>query len=244
MRTRHFVRSIMACAVFVLGCTRVAEPTREPPASVSDERRAPATGSATGAAVSEPIRLPFVGASGNAEYEYIFTETLPSGGVLTYQRWRGLPEHPGAPITRVRVRSARFAGVGGFTPVYVMDDGDQHVFRRGPAASPYQANLIFTRSTDAEVDGVLARTEVALTAALGTELPAPVDVCVGPVDALRRHRAVPSRAGVYDPEHPIQGEHLNWRVDGLGCVTYPALSGVVPCEGAPLPWVATTLCQR
>ena len=75
-------------------------------------------------------------------------------------------------------------------------------------------------------------------------MPAAVDVCVGPLDALRRVRAVPSRAGVFDPGAPIQGEHLNWMVEGVGCVTYPALSGAVTCEGASLPWVATTLCQQ
>jgi len=234
----------MACAVFVLGCTRAAEPTSETPASPSDEHGASATGSATGVLVSEPIRLPYLDATGNDAFAYVFSEALPSGTIVTYQRWRGLPERPGPPVVRVRVRSARFAEGGGFTPVYVMEDGAQHVFRRGPAATPYQANLIFTRSTDAEVDDVLARTEVTLTAALGAELPGPEDVCVGPIDALRRHRAVPSRAGVYDPAEPIQGEHLNWTVDGLGCVTYPALSSVVSCEGAPLPWVATMLCQR
>ena len=192
----------------------------------------------------EPIRLPFPGATGSDESEYVFTTSLPSGGFVTYSRFRSPPQDPGPPLTRVRVRSAQFAGAAGATPVYVMGDGAQHVFRRGPESDPYQANLVFTGSDDAEVDDVLARTDVLLMPPLGTTMPAARDVCLGPVDALRRHRAEPSRAGTYDPALPIQGEHLNWITAQAGCVTYPMLSSAVRCEGAMLPWVATTLCQQ
>jgi hypothetical protein len=239
---------LLAAALPLGACTRSAAPESGTAASVSGEpassaASAPGPGAGATQAV-EPIRLPFPDAAGVADPEFVFTTAQPSGCRVTYQRWWGTPDRPGSPIVRVRVRSAMFAGAGGATPIDVLDDGEQRVFRRGPASDRYQANLIFESCTEPEVDAVLAQTQVTLTAPLGTQLPDAVDVCVGAQGSLTRRRVVPSRAGVFDPAQPIQGEHLNWMGAGVGCVTYPALSGAVTCEGASLPWVATTRCQQ
>lgn len=215
--------------------------------STSDPGPTAAAGSSTDttntANRSEPIRLPYEDfAAGNRSGDrYAYTRTLAAPCSVVYERWWGMPPHPGAPMEVISVRSAMFAGAGGATPVLVTSNGEQRVLRR---TAEYQANLSFDRCSNAEVDALLRATEVDLMPTIGTDMPAPVDVCMGSPGAMARHTVTPSRAGVYDPDAPIQGEHLNWTVPGAGCVTYPALSGAGRCEGANLPWVTTTSCQQ
>jgi hypothetical protein len=79
-------------------------------------------------------------------------------------------------------------------------------------------------------------------------LPPPAQVCVEQEGgALVPGTAEPSRAGVYDPSMPIVPEHLNWMVEGLGCVTYPGrATRTASCASAaePAPVVTRTLCAQ
>lgn len=80
-------------------------------------------------------------------------------------------------------------------------------------------------------------------------LPPPVDVCVaGASGPMVASRAVPSRAGAYDPNAPINPAELNWfsTADGR-CVTAPSLSretAVCGSDTRPRPVVRRVLCQQ
>lgn len=80
-----------------------------------------------------------------------------------------------------------------------------------------------------------------------TTLPDAIDVCVQVEGAdAQPGRAVPSRAGVYDPHAPIDPTYLNWMVEGLGCVSYPhdGPPRVSCTRGAMRPLVTPVLCQQ
>jgi hypothetical protein len=197
---------------------------------------------AAGSARAEPMHLPFDDfAPTDAADPYTYHRTLSPGCTLAFQRWWGTPPDPGAPVEQVAVRSARLAGAAGYALVYDVGHGEERVWRRGEG---YQVALAFEGCTPAAVDAVLAESEALTTPRLGTRMPEAEPVCMGPRAALVLHTATPSRAGVYTDDMPIQGEHLNWMVPGVGCVTYPVLSNRVPCGGGSHPWVASTLCQQ
>lgn len=81
------------------------------------------------------------------------------------------------------------------------------------------------------------------------QLPPPVDVCVaGASGPMVASRAVPSRAGTYDPNAPINPAELNWfsTADGR-CVSPPTLSretAVCGSDTRPRPVVRRVLCQQ
>jgi hypothetical protein len=79
-------------------------------------------------------------------------------------------------------------------------------------------------------------------------LPPAATVCVEhDGGALALGTARPSRAGVYDPSMPVVPEHLNWMVDGVGCVTYPGgATRQATCApgGGPAPVVTRALCAQ
>lgn len=239
----------MLLAAPVSGCHRDAsQGTVETPATESAEAReeAPAVegtpATAGTAAREEPMRLPFDDfrpSPGASPYSY--QRTLSPGCTLDYQRWWGTPPDPGHPVSHVALRSARLPGVAAYALVYDVGGGEQRVWRRGDG---YQVALTFEGCTPAAVDAVLAESDALLSRTLGTTMPGAQSVCVGPRDALVLHLATPSRAGMWDPNMTIQGEHLNWTAPGVGCVTYPGISINMPCGGGSHPWVATTLCQQ
>lgn len=190
----------------------------------------------------EPMQLPFddFWPDVNAN-PFTYTRTPAPGCNLVYERWWGTPPDPGPPVSQVSVRSARLPDVAAYVLVYDVGDGEERVWRRGDG---YQVAITFQGCTPSAVDAILGGTDTLMTRPLGTTMPAAQSVCVGPRNALALHVATPSRAGTYDPSMPIQGEHLNWTVPGVGCVTYPGMSNDAPCGGGSHPWVATTLCQQ
>lgn len=227
-----------------LGCHgEASQETEEAPAAEGESVPTDDTPSvARSTAREEPMRLPFDDFRPSADADpYSYQRTLSAGCTLSYQRWWGIPPDPGAPVSHVAVRSARLAGVAAYALVYDVGGAEERVWRRGEG---YQVALTFEGCTPAAVDAVLAGSEALTSPLLGTDMPGAETVCMGPRAALVVHMATPSRAGSYAPDMRIQGEHLNWTVPGVGCVTYPALSTDVPCGGGSHPWVATTLCQQ
>lgn len=217
--------------------------TTSPPIQTTGDPSATNAAQTADGARDEPVRLPYpdFGSGDRSGQSYTYSHALTNVCSVVYQRWWGMPPTPGGPMEVRAVRSAMFGGAGGPTPISMTTEGEQRVFRR---TRDYQANLTFAGCTDAEVDAVLRITEVDPMPSVGSALPAAADVCLGTQGAMTRHTATPSRAGVYDPDAPVWGEHLNWMVPGAGCVTYPALSARARCDGESLPWVATTLCQQ
>lgn len=76
-------------------------------------------------------------------------------------------------------------------------------------------------------------------------MPEARDVCVEVEGGLVAGRAHPSRAGVYDPGAPTIHAHLDWRVEGRGCVSYPGEAArTATCGGEPAPVVSRVPCQQ
>ncbi len=79
-------------------------------------------------------------------------------------------------------------------------------------------------------------------------MPADAPVCVRLDDgSMQAGVAKPSRAGVYDPATPVDPKTLNWKVDGLGCVSNPSDAKDKQSCGKsqePAPVVDKTLCQQ
>lgn len=110
-----------------------------------------------------------------------------------------------------------------------------------------ETRTIETRSGDTTTN---ARTQPSDARAPSPEdgLPQPARVCFADDEApVRAALAVPSRAGVWSPEMPIVEEHLNWTVEGAGCVEWPNRPGIslANCgSNAALPLVRRRLCMQ